>query len=357
MPRFTDKWVVDKTMFEYVSGGSCACCGFPHLFHPEGLKGLINDISDLETDAADAEFKAAQKSPWPPDMRDQVWADRVKLRFKMKKEMKEYKAFMAEIGGKEGLKAFCRDVLKARGMRRVLQMARGEISERLNSKYGIHSAFAIVLCAVVEQVANFGVTGFPLDGRSDVELTFEEALTFDRRGGFILPVAERDPETRKFSSVNEDVLDVFADLMQSMGGPKLLHRAPKKKKEKPASDGGSNDEQGGDDDEDEGGADDAEGETVPGQDGPSFRSDRRIVRLLIARYWADQIIGKYQAHVEAEKKKKEEEEAKGGGEDTGVGSKGEEKKSGQEPLLKDSIGVSTEDAQLSSQLEKLSTSS
>ena len=59
MPRFLDNWVVDRTMFEYVSGGTCACCGFPHLY-PNGVTGLINSISDLETDAAQAEVSALQ---------------------------------------------------------------------------------------------------------------------------------------------------------------------------------------------------------------------------------------------------------------------------------------------------------
>ena len=80
MPRFSDQWVVDRTLFEFATGGSCACCGFSHLFLPNGLKGLIDEVSDLETDAANNEFEAAQKSPWPPTMRDQVWADRVRLR-------------------------------------------------------------------------------------------------------------------------------------------------------------------------------------------------------------------------------------------------------------------------------------
>jgi len=40
MPRFTDKWVLDKCMFDYVQGGSCACCGFTHLFNPGGIEGV-----------------------------------------------------------------------------------------------------------------------------------------------------------------------------------------------------------------------------------------------------------------------------------------------------------------------------
>lgn len=300
MPRFSDQWVVDRTLFEFVSGGSCACCGFSHLFHPEGLKGVINDISDLETDAADAEYSAAIRSPWPPDMRDQVWADRVRLRHKMKKEMGEYRSFLTEAGGVEGLRAWCRTELGPSGLRRLLQMPRSEISDRLGNRYGIHSAFAVVLCAVSEQVANYGDTGYPPDGRGAEELAFESLLRFDRRGGYVLPVVGRDPETGKFTSIDDGALDVFVDLLKSLGGAKLLHRAPKKV----SPEGGQ-----GSDDEAE-----VDSEVVQGQTGPSFRSDRRVVRLLIARYWADQIMIKYETYKEkeraAEEKDKEEDEGK-----------------------------------------------
>ena len=97
MPRFTDKWVLDKCMFDYVQGGSCACCGFPHLFAPGGLEGMINAMSDLETDSKTHEINAAKISPWPEDMRDQIWGDRLLLRFKMKKEMKDYRGFLEEV--------------------------------------------------------------------------------------------------------------------------------------------------------------------------------------------------------------------------------------------------------------------
>jgi len=49
MPRFTDKWVLDKCMFDYVQGGSCACCGFTHLFNPGGLEGVSRKISSYQS--------------------------------------------------------------------------------------------------------------------------------------------------------------------------------------------------------------------------------------------------------------------------------------------------------------------
>ncbi len=68
MPRFKDEWVVNKALFEYTTGGSCACCSFP-FFDPNGLKGLVSSVSDLETDAAEQEYQLAQRSPWPDEMR------------------------------------------------------------------------------------------------------------------------------------------------------------------------------------------------------------------------------------------------------------------------------------------------
>mmetsp|Transcript_38045 Transcript_38045/g.53606 ORF Transcript_38045/g.53606 Transcript_38045/m.53606 type:complete len:280 (-) Transcript_38045:27-866(-) len=269
MPKFSDKWVVDRTLFEFVNGGSCACCGFPHLF-PDGVAGMINAISDLETDAAQAEIKAAEKSPWPPEMREQVWSDRVRLRHKLKKEMAVYKQFWDDEG--EPFQHWIRSEILPKRLRKFLQMPRSEVTERLRTQYGIHSAFGIVLCAVVEQVAHFKDTKYPTDARGDAEVAFEQTLKFDRRGGFIMRVSDKE------GNYKEQVLQVWFDRMKTLGGPKLLDRTPK-----PV-----------DDDEEEGEADDALHDEDTSA-GPSFRADRRIVRLLVARYWADIMIAKYKA--------------------------------------------------------------
>lgn len=270
MVRFGDDWVVDRTMFEYVSGGSCACCGITHLFNPDGLKGLVNAVSDLETDAAHAELSAAERSPWPPQMRDQVWADRVRLRAKMKMEMQLYKQFLERHNVKD-VERWCLDKLEVKELRGMFQMPRNEISECLTSQYNIHSSYAVVLCAVAEQVANFPATKYDTDGRSPEEVAFECALSYDRRGGFVLPIAEEN---------RESVMRIFLDFMMTFGGPKLLTRENKAKT-------------GCDDDDDAGGADEIAINVTPQHRGPSFRSDRRIVRLVIARYWARRMMEKY----------------------------------------------------------------
>lgn len=58
---------------------------------------MVATMTDLETDAAQHEINAAKASPWPPDMRDQIWSDRLLLRFRMKKEMKKYRSFLEGI--------------------------------------------------------------------------------------------------------------------------------------------------------------------------------------------------------------------------------------------------------------------
>lgn len=282
MPRFTDKWVVDRTLFNYIAGGDCACCGLAaHLFNPDGIRGVIKSISDLETDAAEHEMRANERSPWPEEMRDQVWADRVRLRLKMKREMRTYREFFSSDDRTEAFERWCRESLGVVGLRRIAQMSREELLRIVHDDYGIHSAFREVFSAVTEQVANFRVTKYPTDARgSPEEAAFEGVLAYDRRGGFVLPIVARD-----CSSIDDECFAVLLDRMRSLGGPKLLGREPKKQRDEPSSPSESreNDNENNDDEDDQGTF-----ET------PSFRADRRVVRLLIARYWTNQLMRLYE---------------------------------------------------------------
>mmetsp|Transcript_28228 Transcript_28228/g.60152 ORF Transcript_28228/g.60152 Transcript_28228/m.60152 type:complete len:319 (-) Transcript_28228:12-968(-) len=309
MPRFADNWVLDKCMFDYVQGGSCACCGFPHLFAPGGLEGMINAMSDLETDTATNEINAAKASPWPPDMRDQIWSDRLLLRFRMKKDMKVYRAFLEgvvkgddmdkeEVDVKDSiapLHQFCINDLSPTQLRQIFQLPRSELTEVLKSKYKICSAYAVVFCTVAEQLANFKVTGYGVDARSssgddNSEEIFEKELKFEKIGpGFCLNIATNHGVGGSHDwKVNDEVLLKFLQRMVSLAGPTLLARAAKT----------SHDNDGSDSDKDG-------SETSEKNDSniPSFRSDRRVIRLMIARYWADRLMEKYN---EVQKKKGEQ---------------------------------------------------
>lgn len=307
MPRFSDQWVVDKVMFDYVNGGECTCCGFAHIFNPQGLEGMINAMSDLETDAAAKELNAAKASPWPSDMRDHIWSDRLLLRFRMKKEMKRYRSFLKEIvlidSGRQIceddvdvkdaipiLHKFCTNDLPAKKLREVFQMPRSELTEVLKSRYKICSAYAVLFCSVVEQLANFKVTKYPIDARSNSgadneEVLFENELKYVKIGpGFTLNVVTKNPSDNCGDgglSINDDVLLVFLNRVVSLAGPTLLARAGKVHRD--------------DDDDDD---DDVDRDNPVGSETEnnvtSFRSDRRVARLLIARYWADSLIELYE---------------------------------------------------------------
>ena len=267
MPRFSDQWLIDRTLFDYVQGGSCACCSFAFL--PNGTAGMIQSMSEFETDAANAEVSALDKLPWPPEMKDQVWMERVRLRQFLKSSMPTYRIFWKEHG--ESYQNWFMDIPSPK-LKKLFQLPRNEIVERLKQqKFQMHASFGTVLCAVTEQVAHYEITKYPPDGRRDAELGFESSLIFDRRGGFTLSDIESD-ETKQSWLLRH----------KSLGGPKLLERNPKIKKQ---SDG---DDSSSDDDEEEGGVDDNDNQNTNGDDDvPSFRSDRRIVRLVIARHFAD----------------------------------------------------------------------
>lgn len=291
MGRFSDQWVIDKTLFEFIAGGSCACCGFAALFAPGGLAGMIQACSDIETDAAKAELDASARSPWPPEMRDDVWAGRVKLRLKMKREMKRYNEFFNAVDLNDCF-IFCMDTFNQRELVRMFQMPKAEISE-IMKQYDIHGPFAAVLSAVSEQVGNFKVTGYEADSKGIEETNFEKILAYDRRGGFILPI-----ESAVRQNVLDQVLQVFLLRMKSLGGPKLLERKTSKQhhhndgiNEFEVADHGENYVDA--DDPDSADLDDNALEKNERLAGPSFRMDRRIIRLLIAKYWADQFMERY----------------------------------------------------------------
>jgi hypothetical protein len=271
MPRFKDDWLTDRVLFDFVAGGSCACCGFQH-FLPNGTADLISAVSDLETDQAKAEIRALEDSPWPPELRDTVWTERVRLRQKLKMGMTAYQAFWDTHGA--GFEEWSQGQSTS-FWKRTFQLPRSEIMELIKQKYNIHSAFSVVLCGEVEQVAHFELTQYPPDGRGTTELEFEKALTFGRRGGFtLLVVGEGD-------AIQRDILQVWMERMKSLGGPKLLERGTKK----------TTSSEEGDDEEDEGGVDAAE--PTESRSSAGFASDRRIIRLLITRYWADILQKRY----------------------------------------------------------------
>lgn len=198
--------------------------------------------------------------------------------------MKDYKSFLEEVveGGEEGLIKWCLNDVGAKSLRRIFQMPRSEVTGILSNNYGICPAYGTVMCAVTEQVANFGITKYETDARGEIEIAFEKDLVFSRRGGFMLKIAKPSADKPGELVIDEAVLKMFVAVIRGLGGPKLLNRGPSTSKNKQ--------NQGQDEEKEDVKTGIEEEENVAN---PSFRSDRRIVRLVVARYWADQLINKY----------------------------------------------------------------
>jgi hypothetical protein len=295
MGRFTDEWVIDRVLFDHVAGGACACCGFQH-FMPTSTADWIRAVSDLDTDQVSQEIRAVNdpESVWPVELREAVWSDRVRIRQYLKRQIGDYNEFNERHG--EAFRQWCRQQ-SVESWRRWLQMPRSQVLEQVRNEFHLHPAYAVVLCAVVEQVAFFSLTGYPPDGRGVSELDFERLLNYNKRGGFGLPIAREGVDDEKKDDANGDeadeqsdddeedsaslyvderVLQVFVGRCEALGGPRLL--------EKYGSDRVSSKKDDCEDENNNDGDGDADG--ANGQARTSFSSDRRIVRLIIARYWA-----------------------------------------------------------------------
>ena len=242
---------------------------------PGGTPGLIHSLSELETEAADTEISDLDKLPWPPDMKAEVWQERVRLRQYLKRKMPAFRQFYQQYQP-EYERWF--QALAHGQLCRYFQVPRTELLERLQQdKFYLHAAFGTVLCAVTEQVAHYDLTQYPVDGRGRAEVGFETILTYDRRGGFTITNAT--PETKQ----------KWLWRQQALGGPKLLERNPKRNHTATTTTTiNNNNDTDTDDSEDD--DDDAAEEQAPASSSssvPSFRSDRRIVRLLIASCFAE----------------------------------------------------------------------
>mmetsp|Transcript_12295 Transcript_12295/g.29569 ORF Transcript_12295/g.29569 Transcript_12295/m.29569 type:complete len:315 (+) Transcript_12295:111-1055(+) len=308
MPRYSDQWLIDRTMFDYVQGGSCACCVGSFLFMPGGTAGIIETMSEFDTDSKRDEIAALHQLPWPVEMKDEVWMERVRLRQYCKRTMKRYKEFwdkssqptqiilspepttapesessttsslplsqsVPQITFEEWFMSLERSQLA-----KYFQLPRTEPLERIQQEHHhqqphgqkpflLHPAFGTVLCAVTEQVAHFNLTCYPSDGRGEAELGFEDILAFHKRGGFTL--IDDSVETRRKWLLRH----------QTLGGPKLLENQ---------NDDNSDEEEG-----DDNATGTGTGTDAPPLSIPSFRSDRRIMRLLIARCFADALQSAY----------------------------------------------------------------
>lgn len=298
MPRFNNEWLIDRVLFDYVNGGTCSCCSLSSaIFLPGGTAELIKSVTDIESDQMNYEISSYNKPlihPWPQDLRDHVWASRVKLRQKLKSNMKHYEEFWNSHNNNDFIIWLTSSSIDITVLKRIFQLSRTEIMNLLENQYNIHSAYKGVLDAIIEQVAHFHLTNYPIDASTTdtTEINFENILGFNRYSGFNIDFTNDDNTNNK---IDYDTLQIWMERMKSLCGPKLLARGTKNNID--------NDNKNMDDDNDNDEIDgpsssikkesSAASSAAAGSSG--FQSDRRMIRLIIARYWADLLIQKYNA--------------------------------------------------------------
>lgn len=118
-----------------------------------------------------------------------------------------------------------------------------------------------LLSAVLEQVRRFPETGYAPDGATAAEAAFEAALVV-KQGAFILTPEYLEPP-RSFL----DLVRLF------VGGPKLLLPHPKRSSESGGISGNK---------------------SISSTETSSFRGDRRLLRVMIARYIVDRAVRQYE---------------------------------------------------------------
>ena len=65
---------------------------------------------------------------------------------------------------------------KEGSLKEIFYLPKQEIHQRLKSDFKFKSAFQVVMCAVIEQVEKYDVTGYTNDGATEPEIVFEVRL-------------------------------------------------------------------------------------------------------------------------------------------------------------------------------------
>ncbi|ETV78204.1 hypothetical protein, variant 1 [Aphanomyces astaci] len=259
---FQDAWVVDKTMFDYVSqGGGCACCGITNAMMNWDK---FQQCSDWDTDDEHRELF----SPWPTFIHEDVQTQRCIIRASMKQQLSSYASFRATHG--DSFKSWLA-ALPLSAKQRAFQVPESEVLHYVAAHdCNVHGPYGIVLNAVTDQIKQFHATNY-LDGRHPAEIYLEKHLHYEK-GAFTV------------SSTFMASAEPFLSCLSYLGGPRLFPTPPNPP------------------DEEDGGNTTTPSTLEPPVKGStstvdhvvqSFRSDRRLLRLVIVRSFADILRRKY----------------------------------------------------------------
>jgi hypothetical protein len=156
------------------------------------------------------------------------------------------------------------------------QISHSMVIKLLRDKYKLmeKNHLDVFLPAILEQMEHFHLTGYSLDSRGKEEIEFETVLQINESQFFLSMTGETSitPDIDSYSKGTKELildtsnLEIVLRMMARLGGPTLLDKM-----------------------------DDSSSTRLHHRRDPypSFRYDRRIIRLVIARYWADGIIERW----------------------------------------------------------------
>ena len=176
--RYADAWVVDASMYAHFKSG-CICAAAasvedekdgirPKL--PVAVAASIKLCRDLPQSQAMAE---AESTPWPPEVREEVWRDRVIFR-RLLRNIRS-KIVTASSGTKKLMQKLLCDPSALSGLSGHHVIAGSHIKSFLEENFP--GFYGTVLLKLLQQIAVFSLTGMSCDGTSEAEHAFERCIS------------------------------------------------------------------------------------------------------------------------------------------------------------------------------------
>lgn len=308
MARYLDSWVLHKTLYDAtLQGGSCVCISCvpmsPTFFLPvTSVDTVVESLSDLETDDVEGE-KTFYKSTFPTesssiidgskdtifseDFWRAVWNDRIQLRLRLKRDSFIYSQFFSSLEHdadeppKIQLLKWFQQNWTLHDLQQFFQVPQSVVHQLLRDKYKLvkDNHLDLFLPSIMEQMEQFQLTRYPLDARGKEEMDFEKELQIHSSLFFLsvtsesLPSEEKKVDPCSHMKMVETTIDIFIQMMGRLGNPILLEKQSEESSSHVVDPNKKN--------------------FLQQNQYPCFRYDRRIIRLVVARYWADGIIERW----------------------------------------------------------------
>ena len=171
MPRFTNEWLIDASLYSHFKG--VPCCG-PAATPPETVSDTIAALVHLCDDVPATEImQESLVSPFPDDIKDDVWRARVLFRRVVLRACTQFNETSATT--KTLLAQRIHHYLAQQGTANIVTLRLHRLTNRLAKDFP--SFYGALLTNMLTQIASFHVTGLAPDGVTPEEISWELNLS------------------------------------------------------------------------------------------------------------------------------------------------------------------------------------